>query len=297
MRIFRSITDFIKKSRRKNALLVPEAVEVDENREQAIRMARKSKIEKVRGHLKEGVPYLTKKNGVLDFLSNELREKYSIIDTENVSNHDYDQYALDIISRHESGLVLDCGCGKRSKYYDNIINFEIVDYDTTDVIGVGEELPFEEETFDAVLSLNVLEHVKDPFKAASEICRVLKEGGELYCVVPHLQPVHGFPNHYYNMTAEGLRNLFHDDLEIESQKVISSGLPIYTLTWILNSWLNDLKEPTRSKFLNLTVQDLLHPPENYKDQNFVTQLSELKNFELASTTALWASKKTPRITR
>jgi hypothetical protein len=26
--------------------------------------------------------------------------------------------------------------------------------------------------------------------------------------VPFLQPLHGYPHHYYNMTGEGLRNLF-----------------------------------------------------------------------------------------
>ena len=45
------------------------------------------------------------------------------------------------------------------------------------------------------------------------------------------------------------------------------------------------------KFLNLTVEDLLGSPETYKKQEFVTQLNDKKNFEIASTTALWASKE------
>lgn len=55
---------------------------------------------------------------------------------------------------------MDCGAGCRSDYYENVINYEIVSYDSTDVVGVGESLPFEDETFDAVLSCAVLEHVK-----------------------------------------------------------------------------------------------------------------------------------------
>ena len=289
MKIFRLITDFIRKSKHKKTLLTPELVSRNCDRKEEIFKARKLKIDKIKPFLKE-ITFDSLENGALDFLSDRLKEKYSIIDTNNVSSHQYDQFALEIINRHVDGLVLDCGCGKRSHYHDNVINFEIVDYDTTDIIGVGEELPFKDNSFDAILSLNVLEHVKDPFKASSEISRVLKNGGELYCVVPHLQPVHGYPDHYYNMTSRGLSNLFSSDLKITEQKVISSGLPIYTLTWILNSWANGLKGDSKNKFLKLTIKDLLNSPETYKKQNFVTDLNDEKNFELASTTALWARK-------
>ena len=76
--------------------------------------------------------------------------------------------------------------GRRAVYFDNVVNFEIVPYDTTDVRGVGEELPFRDASFDAVVSIAVLEHVKDPFRCAREIARVLKPGGELICAVPFL---------------------------------------------------------------------------------------------------------------
>jgi SAM-dependent methyltransferase len=38
-------------------------------------------------------------------------------------------------------------------------------------------LSFKDESFDAVLSLDVLEHVEDPFQAALELFRVLRKGG------------------------------------------------------------------------------------------------------------------------
>jgi len=98
---------------------------------------------------------------------------------------------------------------------DNVVNFEICSYPSTDVRGVGEKLPFKDNSFDGVLSLSVLEHVRDPFACAREIARVLKPGGKLYSSIPFLQPLHGYPSHYFNMTHQGHKRLYEDMLEID----------------------------------------------------------------------------------
>jgi len=226
----------------------------------------------------------------LNFLNEGLKAKYNIVVTSNVSANSYDPIALSIIEQCKDSLVLDCGAGKQATYFDNVVNFEIVAYDSTDVIGVGEELPFQDKSFDAVLSLNVLEHVKNPFACAVEIARVLKPGGRLYCVVPFLQPLHAYPHHYYNMSAEGLRNLFNGLLHIQQQQVIASGLPIWTLSWFLRSWLDGLDSAARKRFSKMRVGELVGNPLDYLSQSWVMQLSTEKNFELASTTALIATK-------
>jgi hypothetical protein len=42
----------------------------------------------------------------------------------------------------------------------------------------------------------------------------VRPGGRIFAAVPFLQPYHAYPDHYYNMTAGGLRNLFSDfDIE------------------------------------------------------------------------------------
>jgi len=46
--------------------------------------------------------------------------------------------------------------------------------------GFGENLPFEDETFDIVFCCDVFEHVKDFPKVIEEIARVLKPGGILF---------------------------------------------------------------------------------------------------------------------
>ncbi|MDC0368882.1 class I SAM-dependent methyltransferase [Opitutales bacterium] len=247
------------------------------------------KLRKIEEIISPTKDYIKNKNN-FDFLPNSLRKEYDLKTTENISAHGYDRFARELIEKNREGLILDCGSGKRPEYLDNVVNFEIVPYETTDVLGIGEKLPFKDNCFDAVLSLNVLEHVRDPFKCAAEISRVLKPEGKLYCVVPLMCPYHDFPDHYYNMTHSGLKNLFEEFLEIDNQDIIASGLPIFSLTWILNSWANGLDEDTRKSFLSMSVQELLADPVQYLDRPFVKNLSKEKNFELAATTALWATK-------
>jgi SAM-dependent methyltransferase len=54
----------------------------------------------------------------------------------------------------------------------------------------GEELPFEDRTFDAILSYDVLEHVRSVEQTLRECRRVLRPGGLCYLVFPsYFQPV------------------------------------------------------------------------------------------------------------
>ena len=229
-------------------------------------------------------------DGMVDFLSDQLRRQAAAVSTDAVSSHNYDPFARELISLHSDGWILDCGAGRRNVYYSNVVNLEIVPYDTTDVLGVGEELPFSDGSFDAVFSFSVLEHVRDPFRCAQEVVRVLKPGGDLLCAVPFLQPLHGYPGHYFNMSHQGLRSLFEGHLDIESQTVPPSGLPIWTLSWILNSWAAALNGDTRQQFLDTKIGGLLGDPVSFLSQPFVTELAADKNLELASMTMLRARK-------
>ncbi|MEJ0053557.1 MAG: methyltransferase domain-containing protein [bacterium] len=49
----------------------------------------------------------------------------------------------------------------------------------------GRTLPFPDASFDAVLSVSVIEHVDDPVRYLSEIRRVLKPGGVFYLAFPN----------------------------------------------------------------------------------------------------------------
>lgn len=52
--------------------------------------------------------------------------------------------------------------------------------------GVGEGLPFTSESFDVVVCLWVLEHLKEPLTTLREVQRVLRPGGHFIFVTPNL---------------------------------------------------------------------------------------------------------------
>ena len=68
-------------------------------------------------------------------------------------------------------------------------------------------------------------------------------------------------------------------------------LPIFTLTWIAQSWAAGLQGGARDEFMQLKIADLLQTADKYLDRRFVRELSPAKNLELACGTVLFAHKK------
>jgi hypothetical protein len=121
--------------------------------------------------------------------------------------------------------------------------------------------------------------------------RVLKPGGTLIADVPFLQPVHAFPDHYFNMTAHGLASLFEPSCEIVRSEVPHYGQPIYTLAWFLQRYAAGLPAPEREAFMRMSVADLLRPAEQQSREPHVGALAEALRFELASVTTVVARKR------
>lgn len=61
---------------------------------------------------------------------------------------------------------------------------------------------FENERFDFIICNAILEHVKNPFKCAEEMYRVLKIGGSIYVEVPFIQPYHPYKG--YDEVRDGI---------------------------------------------------------------------------------------------
>lgn len=68
-------------------------------------------------------------------------------------------------------------------------------------------LPFTDAAFDAVVAIEVLEHIQSPLVAVTEIHRVLTHGGMALVTTPFLFHIHGDPMDFNRFTKSGLEQL------------------------------------------------------------------------------------------
>jgi SAM-dependent methyltransferase len=134
-----------------------------------------------------------------------------------------------------------------------VVAFDI--YATTNVqlVADGHDIPFENETFDAVVIQAVLEHVLDPAEIVGEIWRVLKPVGLVYAETPFLQAVHEGPYDFLRFTESGHRWLFRN-FELICSGVI--GGPLTAFLWSVDYTVRSL---CRSRRAGLAVRTLLLP--------------------------------------
>ncbi len=114
--------------------------------------------------------------------------------------------------------VLDAGAGEcphaalfaHTRYYtlDRGIGDVRWDYSRIGVAGDAHALPFAGGTFDAVVNVQVLEHLQEPGLAIQEFARVLKPGGRLFLSTVMDWEIHQHPNDFFRFTRYGLEYLF-----------------------------------------------------------------------------------------
>jgi len=129
--------------------------------------------------------------------------------SEQTNTHPYSSDVLDILDRHRTGLVLDFGAGHTPKdlLRPHVVYLDAVQYQWTDLVCTRGRLPFRDHTFDAVISQAVFEHLQDPYHTARELYRILRPGGLIHLDTAFMQPLHGDPWHFFNMTQHGLRQV------------------------------------------------------------------------------------------
>ena len=201
------------------------------------------------------------------------------ISRESAPRNTHDKvYAL-LRDRLERGQVLDVPCGSGaflrrlcagsfSAWGADIVAHPAVPEDVVfTVADMNDALPFPEAQFDAVVSIEGIEHIRRPFDFLAECARILKPGGLLILTTPNISALRsrwrwlltGFhnkgkfpldeanplPRHHINLLSyPQLRYMFHTaGLRIEHRDTnhIKAAswlyLPLLPLTWLITRWV------------------------------------------------------------
>ncbi|MEP3481534.1 MAG: class I SAM-dependent methyltransferase [Fuerstiella sp.] len=114
-----------------------------------------------------------------------------------------DSTLRDLLTSHlpEGKRILDLGCGdglNAGKILTDLGDYVGVDVSETAVKSARQngydasliedavDLPFDDETVDAVVSMEVIEHLMFPLRAVEEVSRILKPGGIVLLTTPNI---------------------------------------------------------------------------------------------------------------
>ncbi len=136
----------------------------------------------------------------------------------------------------ENALILNIGSGAK-KIRDSVINIDSYPFQGVHVVADVYQLPWKDQTVDAIVAESLCEHLLHPERAINEMYRVLKPGGLLYVVTPFMLGYHSSPNDYYRWTIPGLRVLFF--LFQERESGVAWG-PTASMRSIFGGWLATL---------------------------------------------------------
>jgi len=155
------------------------------------------------------------------------------------------------------GVVFDYGCGGApyASLFSQCAGYVAADLEPGPKVdrvlqpdGMTKETG---NTYDFVLSTQVLEHVRKPHLYLRECHRILRPGGRILLTTHGMVVEHGCPHDYQRWTARGLEELF---LEAGLQIIQSGKLTtqIRGIVQLINMFAPDLRYP-KGRFLHLTL--------------------------------------------
>ncbi len=120
-----------------------------------------------------------------------------------------------------NGSVLDVGAGQSPwcSWLPKNTTYQGIDIKNSEEFGMkknnegimyydGTKIPFDDNSFDNVLCIEVLEHALEPQLLLSEITRVLKPNGNIFLTVPWSARRHHIPYDFHRFSRERLQSLF-----------------------------------------------------------------------------------------
>lgn len=92
---------------------------------------------------------------------------------------------------------------------------------------INDPLPFEDGSFDCVVSREGIEHLVTPFAFLGELCRVLKPGGVLFLTTPNIMAVDARMKYLLSGYFQGFRELRDNHHGLRQLKFQGHISPIY----------------------------------------------------------------------
>lgn len=182
--------------------------------------------------IKNGIPNLIPMNSVLTNADDSQNVYKTVsksyvsilhkigVDSYKISQMDSLRFSIfnktkKLCTKYLRGVVLEIGAGGNylKEDFKSIYNEWIsLDYDlrsdSINLRGDGQQLPFKNEIFNTIVSIDVLEHVPNPEQFVSEMFRVIKPGGIVILSTPFFFYLHEEPNDYFRFSKYGLKTIF-----------------------------------------------------------------------------------------
>jgi SAM-dependent methyltransferase len=126
--------------------------------------------------------------------------------------------------------------------------------------NIENKFPLQDNEFDNVLAINLIEHIMDTNNVFSETARVLKPGGQFVATIPFMHHIHGSPDDFVRLTKSAYEKLASKyGFEIIYMEELGGGLFsfIFQSLIIRNWWRLDVIFNI-AKFLFVTMDNILH---------------------------------------
>lgn len=179
------------------------------------------------------------------------------------------------INDHNNLSLLDIGCGNghllkdSCQYVNKAVGIEKFDYSKPkfdNIINIDIfDNTFEDNSFDIITFLDVMEHIEDENKFLQEVKRLIKYNGTIIITVPAYQWLFSnsdiFYGHYRRYNSKTLRKVLEDNgLEIQKLSYMNFFLfPLFALVRIIDKVFNRKKfEYGESKLTNTILYNIFH---------------------------------------
>ncbi|MCK4818319.1 class I SAM-dependent methyltransferase, partial [bacterium] len=109
------------------------------------------------------------------------------------------------------------------------------------VVDVSKMDQFENNSFDAVFMVEVLEHVTSPTEAIKEIHRTLRKDGMFVLTTPFIFEMHDCPFDYYRFTKYGLELLLSEfsSVKIEARNKYLDTIVVLCMRLFVSKYIGD----------------------------------------------------------